>query len=115
MTKQYKAANTRLDIRNIECFGENLGWDELYLHYEENKEQLTDHVVVALFDEMRQLLNDLPDLKVLKFSSSCDAFDNLATAIMEEKRAGKSFNIQDKWWELKPVPFNISRCSHLFH
>ena len=69
---------------------------------------------MALFDEIRQLFKDLRDLKELKFYSSWDAFDKLATAIMEEKRTGASFDIRRKWMELTPLRFNISRTCHPF-
>lgn len=68
----------------------------------DNMEQLTDNAVVMLFEEIRQLFKDIPNLDELVFIGGFDEFEELGEATVAEKRHGKPFNVRQMWEDLTP-------------
>lgn len=91
------------DFSCINDYGSDCDWDEPNEDGREGREQLADDAVVALFQGIRQLFKDKPDLNELRFYSCFDSLEKLGRAILKEKLLGKTFNIRKRWEELTPL------------
>lgn len=56
-----------------------------------------DDAIVSVFNEIRRLFKDLPNLVELGVSNGTPFMDTMAAAVMEEKETGKPFDARDLW------------------